>query len=391
MSEHRVSKHRPAEHRLPKNRDADAPSRLRLLVPAAIAVAIVATACVLLIPEKPSAPAEPEVTAAAAEETPAAVATDRQIPYNDPSHPQPFTKDEQPRYGGQYPRWNLTEFPPGWDHELAATIHAFFEDMELDPKDSQKSLRVERIRKEFQEFLDSLGPEAIPTLAAVLGVEPDFVDRRFLVYALGGLGPQSEEATYALSDYVLKRHENPRNRSEMGHVIQAMGRLKNASSFDVLTEFAGDDKLHTYRGKFIQALGEHPDKDLAVETFSNTLTNDPLPDVRNYAAQALGKVRDPGSLHSLYQSFEQERRWPVKQTILGTIGKIANPNSIGFLESHARNADEPAIRLSAAGALRRMDSPYARRVLRELARTEPDEQVRKHITKWSKLTEPVTD
>ena len=366
-------------------------ARLKVALPLAAALVLLATSVILLLTAGGEETSRDDEAGAIVESaTPAA--TEMALPIDDPSDPDPFLPNAPPeRYGGKYPRWNLPEFPAGWDDTTASTIHDFFEDMEWDMSDERKMLRLEEIRAAFREYLATVGPEAIPTLAAILNVEPDFVDRRFLIHAIGELGPQSEEATYALSDYVENRFQDPRARSELGHVIMAMGKLHNASSFDTLEEFSRREDLHPYRGKFIQALGEHPDREAAIGTFVSTMRNDTLPDVRNYAAQALGKVREPQSLPGLYEAFEREPHWVPRQTILGTIGKIGDARSIPFLEEQARNAPESAIRLSAAGALRRMESPYARRLLGELARSEPDEKVRAHIEKWAKLEEAVRD
>jgi hypothetical protein len=170
-----------------------------------------------------------------------------------------------------------------------------------------------------------------------------------------------------------------------------MGRLQNESSFTRLTDFItlnGEQygeysELHSYRRHLIEALGEHPRREEAAGTFIACLRDDPLPNVRNKAAQALGKVQSPETLNDLYVSFDREPHWVARQTILGSIGKIGNPNSVPFLEAQARNAREAAIRLSAAGALRHINTEHARSVLHELERSEPDPNVRKNITKFA--------
>ena len=357
-------------------------ARLKVAVPVALALLLFGISIALLF--RPTPEEVPEVVV----EQPRPKPKQSAVPVGDPSAPDPYeVVDEEPEpLGGRYPRWNLKEFPEGWDHALAEAVHNYFEIMEYTPQDTEKLRHLEELREEFRKFLADLGPESIATLAAILDVEADFVDRRFLLYALGDLGPQSDQATFALRDFFVKRHDNPKSRSELYHAIEAMSRLGNETSFDMLTDFVDGDEhpgAYSYRHKFVRALGEHPYRDDAVGTFVDAMREDDHPNVRNYAAQALGKIRNPTTLTPLYQSFEGENRWVIKQTILGTIGKIGDVTSIPFLEGHARNSTAPQVRLSAAGALRRMEDPYARQVLRELARSEPDAKVRKSIQGWA--------
>lgn len=303
-------------------------------------------------------------------------------------HPGLFKEPEaQPRYDGEFPRWNLKAFPEGWNADIARDIHAFFEGLEIGKDEADRLPEVMLLREELQEYLAQLGPDAIPTLTAILNAEGDFVDRRFILYGLGGLGPESEDATFALHDFFMARYEDPGNRSEMGHVIMAMEELKNDTSFDVLSNWSerGDSSdLETYRHKFIAALGEHPRRQEAVGLFVDTMATDRLLHARNKSAQALGKIRDPSTLPHLYGAAQEENSLYVKQTMLGSIGKVGSPNSIAFLEDQARYDEKSGVRLSAASAIRRIGGSQASDALRRLKRTEPEENVRNYLEKWLK-------
>jgi HEAT repeat protein len=308
-----------------------------------------------------------------------------QMPHGTPTEKDPFRWPEKSprRDGAEFPRWDLKELPDGWDASLAHSIHDYFDAMELDHEDAEKLAAIHETRRQFQEFLDGLGPEAVPTIVAILNAEGDFVDRRFLIKALGGLGSRTEEATYALRDFFLARQVNPENRSELLHVIEAMGELKNVTSLQMLTDFARRDDLHSYRPQLVGALGDHPRREETLGTLVGIMHDDPVILARNKAAQALGKIRSEDTLGDLYQAFEKEHYWVNKQTILGTIGKIGDASSYSFLEDKARNAKEPAVRLSAGGALRRLGPSIASTALRDLARTEPDPEVRQRFERWA--------
>jgi len=301
----------------------------------------------------------------------------------------PKEPETRPRYDGDFPRWNLKEFPEGWDADIARDIHALFEGMEIGMDEADRLPEVMRLREELKEYLMQLGPDAIPTLTAILNAEGDFVDRRFILYGLGNLGPESEDATFALHDFFMARYEDPGNRSEMGHVIMAMEELKNDTSFDVLNNWAerGDSlAIESYRHKFIEAIGEHPRRQEAVGLFVDTMATDALLHARNKSAQALGKIRDPNTLPYLYGATTEENSLYVRQTMLGSIGKVGNPDSIPFLEEQAR-AEEKGVRLSAASAIRRIGGPRAVDALQRLTRTEPEEKVRAYFEKWLKETQ----
>jgi hypothetical protein len=354
----------------------------RVLLPAALGAALLGLFVFLLWRRAAGPDASLQRTAEAPASEPA---EEIEIPHGSPTDRDPFQWPEKPRerHDGQFPRWNLKDFPPGWDAGIAGSLHSFFEAMEIDPRDKEKLASLDEVRKEAREFLSKLGPDSVPTLAAILNAEGDFVNRRFLLVALGDLGPESEEATFVLRDFFMARRQNPENLSELGHVIKAMGRLQNDSSFEVLGEFVVREDLHAYRGKIVEALGEHPRRDEAIGTFVRTMHEDQVIPARNMAAQALGKIRSSDTLQELYSAADRESYWVNKQTILGSIGKIGDPSSIPFLLDKARNAKEPAVRLSAGGAIRRVGAEQAPDLLRDLARTEPDPEVRKRFEEWT--------
>ena len=352
----------------------------RVVAPLSVGILLASVAVFFGLRGTREQPAPEEATATA--ELPSVL---QQMPHGTPTEKDPFSWPEKParRPGVEFPRWDLKEFPEGWDARLAHSIHDYFDAMEFDHEDAEKLASIHETRRQFQEFLDGLGPEAVPTLVAILNAEGDFVDRRFLIKALGGLGPRTEEATYALRDFFLARQVNPENRSELLHVIEAMGELKNVTSLQMLTDFARREDLHSYRPQLVGALGDHPRREETLGTLVGIMHDDPVILARNKAAQALGKIRSEDTLGDLYQAFEKEHYWVNKQTILGTIGKIGDASSYSFLEDKARNAKEPAVRLSAGGALRRLGPSIASTALRDLARTEPDPEVRQRFERWA--------
>lgn len=302
------------------------------------------------------------------------------MPTQDPSHKNPYTPLDEPNYGGEFPRWNIKKFPEGWDPELARDLHDFFESLVTSRADP--NLRLSEIRAELREYLASLGPESLPTLGTILNAESDFVYRRFLLYGIGGIGPESEEATFYLRDFFAARRDNPQNYSEMLHTVDAMGHLQNETAFETLNDYAHRDDLHTFRPKIIENLAYHPRSEEAVGSIVDFMKTDGMTNVRNKAAQFLGRVQHPDSVDDLHQAVGSEPHWVVQQTMLGAIGKIGNPNSIRVLEEHARHNEDARVRLSAARALSRIGTPHAFRILESVSQVEPNVGNRERMVKW---------
>ena len=370
-------------------------NRLKIAAPLTAALILTGLFVVLLLHQAgrhgPEEPATPEAVAPQAP-PPAGLLPPERIPYGTPTAPDPWKVEEPPRHGGPFYRWNLAgiDLPDDWDPEVAGRLHQLFDDMRFpgidELEDPVIGARIARAREELEEYLASLGREALPTLATILDVEPDFSARRFVFQAAGKMGPRAEEATWVLRDYYMARQGDPSNRSEVGRVIEAMGFLRNETSFEVLTHLIDDSAHRIYRDKLIVALGEHPRREDAIDVFARGM-HDPSFQTRNKSAQALGKVQSPDTLYDLYEAFDNERVWYAKQTILGSIGKIGEIDAIPFLEEQARGAPESGVRLSAASAIRRIvertGNRTGKRVLQDLARSEPDAKVRTFIQRWS--------
>lgn len=282
-------------------------------------------------------------------------------------------------------RWSLDHIPEEWNEELALKIAGFFDAMfAAVQSDGDQGPRLEELREALAAYLASLGPEAIPTLSAILGSEVDFVNRRFLITALGNLGPLAEEATYALLELYSKSREQYLARTEMGHVIDAMGSLKNETAYNEITKAIDDPGTQAwYRDKFIQALGDHPRAAEAVPGIVNVLETDQDPSCRNHAAQYLGKVRKPEAIDPLISAYEKEQRYfMVRQTILGSLGKIGDERPIPFLFRVATTGDPSGVRLSASRALFLIRTPKSLKTLREVLQYERDEKIRSSILEW---------
>ena len=360
---------------------------LRIAVPFSLAAILTAVIIWMALNDGRQEPAEETLSEKVKEST----ASQSQLAENTAPRKPPTAPPRRPvRKRGKtsdgFSRWDLSNLPPNWNAELARAIHSYFEKLDIYEKgrSANAASQLMKAREELREFLAGLGPESLETLATILNSEPDFVYRRFMLVAIGDLGPKTDGATWALRDYFVARNTDPKNRSEIGHLIQAMGKLQNETSFDVMQDLIRNPGYKPYREKLIWELGEHHRKDEAADFFHEGLNTETSKKNRNRYAQALGKLAQPGSLPTLYHAYKKENYWVTKQTILGSIGKIGNPNSIPFLEEQARFAGESAVRLSAAKALSRIGTPVAMDTLRDVAESEPDKKTQSYMADWSR-------
>ncbi len=355
--------------------------RVVVALPLALGLSLIGLAIYLLFarlePEKRPSPA------ATAAVTPAErpVIDPVTLPRGSPTDPSDRVRPPAPP---GLKRWVIEPLPEGWDPEIAAKIAAFFERIDFDQTKPMAANGVGFAWDELHEYLATLGEDALPTLEAILNAEPSYLLRQQILKGIGGI--DSETSTFVLRSFLEKRLADLKARSEVNHTIEALGRLKNDTAFDTMVGYIdAPDVPSYYKDKFIIALGEHPRREERVDLFKTMMIESRDNNVRNHSAQALGKFGTANDLPELYDAYEGEKRkghWAVRQTLLGTIGKIGHPSSIPFLEQEARFARVEGVRLSAANALRRIGTPAAWHILSDLAQTEPSAGVRGRIQSW---------
>ncbi len=249
------------------------------------------------------------------------------------------------------------------------------------PGDHARVLAFARNKAELEALLRSLPPWAVPIIAELLGKETDFMLRRILCEGLAALG--TEEAAAVIRDYFLAHASEEAMGSELRHVILALGASDTGIAYDTLIELLGKDEpfLREYRPQYVEALGKHGRGSAALPLFLDLLAGDGRFEVRNKSAQAVKNVakRDAGvcraALPQLVQSFESETLLPVRQTTLGAIGQIGDPESIPYLAGVGTRSQELGIRLSAAAAASRIGGEEALRALNEIYANESQKSV----------------
>lgn len=229
--------------------------------------------------------------------------------------------------------------------------------------------------------------------------QPDWTLRRSAVAALGHLkAPQVlEPLVLTLQDQDwLVRHAAARALGEVGDrdavgplglalldwcdlvrlaALEALGKLADPVPLEVLGRAAHDGSV-LVRYEAVKRLSgsNHPE---AVGLLINAL-EDPGAGVRGCAAQALARHPEPKVVSALIGLLEKQAvgYQATRVDAIEALGEIKNPAALAALVRALKNA-HPYVRERAAKALGDIGDEGAAGPLAEVARTDPDETVRK--------------
>ncbi len=240
---------------------------------------------------------------------------------------------------------------------LREKIDSYFQKTQWDSAmDSSTAHRVARARDELEEFLSGLGPEHVSLLIGLLEEEPDFVNRRFLLRALGRIG--TEEALGGLIDHYWWCTQEQKE-SEVKHTIDALALADNAESFQLLSEFALSEDTITHRYRFVGALTQSSFSADAVGIYSQLMTDESHFRVRQRAAFGMKISGGLSDVPSIERALQEEVNPYVRQSFLGAIGGIRDVNSIPQVRKILQEDEVLSTRISAVRALLRIEGAAA--------------------------------
>ncbi len=241
--------------------------------------------------------------------------------------------------------------------DVRKQIDDYFQKTQWDSAmDNSTAHRVARARDELEAFLSTLGPEHVDLLIGLLEEEPDFVNRRFLLRALGNIG--TEQALSGLLEHYWWCQQEQKE-SEVKHTIDAIGSADNDFSFDLLSAYALSDDTLIHRYRFVGALAASSRSADAVGIYSQLLTDESHFRVRQRAAYGLKISGGLSEAHSIEIALQNERNPYVRQSFLGAIGGIRDVRSIPQVNRILREDEILSTRLSAVRALLRIEGAAA--------------------------------
>ncbi len=218
--------------------------------------------------------------------------------------------------------------------------------------DASTAHRVDRARQDLEAYLDSLGEEHVPLLLGLLAEEPDFINRRFLLRALGTIG--SDEALAGLLDHYDWAAGNSKE-SEVKHTVAALAAADNDRSFQILSECALAEDTQTHRYRFVGALTQHSRSADALGIYSELLTDNSHFRVRQRAAYGVKLSGGIAQAQPVESALVKERNPYVRQSILGALGGIRDVRSVPLVTRILQEDEVLATRISAVRALLRIE------------------------------------
>ena len=218
--------------------------------------------------------------------------------------------------------------------------------------DASTAHRVDRARQDLESYLDSLAEEHVPLLLGLLAEEPDFINRRFLLRALGTIG--SDEALAGLLDHYDWAAGNSKE-SEVKHTVAALAAADNDRSFQILSECALAEDTQTHRYRFVGALTQHSRSADAIGIYSELLTDTSHFRVRQRAAYGMKLSGGIAQAQPVESALVEERNPYVRQSILGALGGIRDVRSVPLVTRILQEDEVLATRISAVRALLRIE------------------------------------
>ena len=222
--------------------------------------------------------------------------------------------------------------------------------------DASTAHRVGRARDELEALLASLGPEHVALLIGLLEEEPDFVNRRFLLRALGRIG--TDEALAGLEEHYWWCAQEQKE-SEVKYTIDALAFADTDRSLEILRESSLSEDTIIHRYRFVGALAEGSRSAEAIDIYSQLLTDDSHFRVRQRAAYGMKVSGSLAEISSIENALQSEANPYVRQSILGAIGGIRDVRSIPLVNRILQQDQVLSTRISAVRTLLRIEGTAA--------------------------------
>ncbi len=243
--------------------------------------------------------------------------------------------------------------------------------------DASTAHRVARARNDLQELLDGLGPEHVPLLVGMLKEEPDFINRRFLLKALGKIG--SDDALIGLLDHYHWSVEVDKE-SEVKHTIDSLALANSDLSLDILREYSLAEDAIQHRYRFVGALTQHARAEEGIDIYGALLRDPSHFRVRQRAAYGFKITGGKNHSQTLETALGEELNPYVRQSYLGALGGIRDVNSIPVVERILLEDEDISTRISAVRALMNIDGSAAiQALLQARDRIDSSERVQQEI------------
>ncbi|NJK70406.1 MAG: HEAT repeat domain-containing protein [Microcoleus sp. CSU_2_2] len=144
------------------------------------------------------------------------------------------------------------------------------------------------------------------------------------------------------------------NSEDFGDRLRAVNQLRQlepAIAYNLIQSAIGDKNIRVRYAAVSQmsTLGTQ-NRSNALDVLLDSLRNDPEPDVKAAAADALGALKLTEALEDLEQLYNNTSEWLIQLSIVAALGEMGDPKAFPILEK-ALNSEHELIQTMAIGAL----------------------------------------
>ena len=200
--------------------------------------------------------------------------------------------------------------------------------------------------------------------------EADWEARRTAVRALGRF--ERDDA----AEELIKIYANDTNLEVRRAALRSMAETKSAKAQARVVEAARSETNPELRKQAIRVVGERGET--SVDELLRLFDSEQNPDLRRTVLQSLSEIKSPRVEDKLFELARADQSADVRRQAVRALGERASKRSFDFLSATAQSNDANAdVQLQAVRAIASRRADESVPLLIKIARTHPNQQVRK--------------
>ncbi len=212
--------------------------------------------------------------------------------------------------------------------------------------------------------------QAFAFLLRVAKTDADWEARRTAVRRLGQF--EREDAV----DELMKIYANDAQLDVKRNALRALAETKSPRAQARLLEVARTDTNAELRKQAIRVLGERGEA--AVDDLLKLFDAEQVPDVKRSVLQSLSQIKSPRVEDKLFEVAKSNEPTDVRRQAIRLLGERVSKRSFEFLSQTAQSTDANVeVQMQAVRAISERRSDESVPVLIRIAKTHPNQQVRK--------------
>jgi HEAT repeat protein len=237
--------------------------------------------------------------------------------------------------------------------------------------------RDEDVRRTVIHALSELGtPRADAKLLELARTADDADLRRAAIHQLG------ERNTEAMVDELMKLYAQETNTDVKRHILHAFSEMESPRAQSRIVEIARDQTAPAdVRRHAVHLLGERGES--AFDELARLLDTDRSQDVRRQILHAFSEMDSQRAEDKLFEVARRSEDRELRKQAIHWIGEKASQKSLDFLkETVNSNSADTEVQMQAVHAISEKPTEQAVPLLIQVAKTHPNQQVRRAAIHW---------